>query len=115
MQGNIITLIDIPDIPTLVIEGMFDGSFCTIIVPDLDNFNQEVWERVDAYYRSNGFPDYVSSGQFEKYVRQVIQNVTNKAEQHDDKNPTDTSSYGSKKPSGSRHGTQPTRGGEARS
>ena len=70
-----ITLIDVTAVPVLMLEGVFEGRLCAFVVPDIGNFTPADWQRVKTYYRKIGFPDYVISGQFEKYVSQVLQNL----------------------------------------
>jgi len=70
-----ITLIDVTDVPVLMLESTFEGRPCAFVVPDIGNFTPADWQRVETYYREIGFPDYVISGQFEKYVSQALQNL----------------------------------------
>jgi hypothetical protein len=70
-----ITLIDVTDVPVLMLERTFEGRPCAFVVPDIGNFTPADWQRVETYYREIGFPDYVISGQFEKYVSQALQNL----------------------------------------
>ena len=77
-----IALIDVTNVPVLILEGIFEGRPYTFVVPDIEKFTQADWQRVETYYREIGFPDYVASGQFEKYVSQVLQNLRNGEKQN---------------------------------
>ncbi len=75
MPTETVLLIEIDNVPTLTLERTVGDRPFVVLVPDLAKFTPSDWQRVEAYYREIGFPDYVASGQFEKYVKQVYHNL----------------------------------------